>query len=539
VSSSDLKSLEQNADVAKAASKYLAGQIAGQYHDSPNVVPDLGTQSHEFNLALIGALCISAQPVQADSSQTDQSAKKTAQAVATTGQTNKQTGATAASNGTTSVVEKTGITQMLGVAVEDGGITNDVSGNTMTLSTSLYGIATGAAYTLSRGTIQDTQEHYDACGFCTRLGFSATFNVTNTTDTLANASRKQVSQSQIKYSFFDTSARSTWVRDLYAGPDGTSLRKASQDLSNARSLVATILPMEKVDADINKILDANWTALKKALDATPAATSAALATQFLQYLDNSSSYQADLSSVLAVRVVTVNALNTDEAQQAYNTQLNAFETKVKNHIQGFNGDLTFGQQFPTTTTSSSGSSTTSASAMPSYLVAGLNLSWEPKTKDDPAPAPAGGAAADAKTKKTTPIDPMPSWTANFAGSFYPNPKTALNETTFRGATAALQAQWSLGSGPFVKDPNNKSQVTFDISAKYQRLQENQHQASKKADIALGNFKLEIPISSGVSFPLSVSFANAAEQVKETYVRGDFGISFDLDKLAALLQATKQ
>jgi len=43
VSSSDLKSLEQNADVAKAASKYLAGQIAGQYHDSPNVVPDLGT----------------------------------------------------------------------------------------------------------------------------------------------------------------------------------------------------------------------------------------------------------------------------------------------------------------------------------------------------------------------------------------------------------------------------------------------------------------------------------------------------------------
>jgi hypothetical protein len=62
---------------------------------------------------------------------------------------------------------------------------------------------------------------------------------------------------------------------------------------------------------------------------------------------------------------------------------------------------------------------------------------------------------------------------------------------------------------------------------------------EKADIALGNVKLEIPISSGISFPLSVSFANAAEQVKETYVRGNFGISFDLDKLAALLQVTKQ
>lgn len=78
-----------------------------------------------------------------------------------------------------------------------------------------------------------------------------------------------------------------------------------------------------------------------------------------------------------------------------------------------------------------------------------------------------------------------------------------------------------------------------MSGNYERLQENQHQAGKKADIGLGNIKLEIPISSGVSFPLSVTFANSSEQVKETYVRGNFGISFDLDKLAALLQATKQ
>jgi hypothetical protein len=37
----------------------------------------------------------------------------------------------------------------------------------------------------------------------------------------------------------------------------------------------------------------------------------------------------------------------------------------------------------------------------------------------------------------------------------------------------------------------------------------------------------------VSFPLAVSFGNATSQVKGNYVVGNFGISFDLDDLAAL------
>jgi hypothetical protein len=68
------------------------------------------------------------------------------------------------------------------------------------------------------------------------------------------------------------------------------------------------------------------------------------------------------------------------------------------------------------------------------------------------------------------------------------------------------------------------------------LQENKDQKGKRPDIALGNFKLEIPISSGVSFPISFTAASSSEQIKESYVKGNFGISFDLDKLSALLKA---
>jgi len=46
----------------------------------------------------------------------------------------------------------------------------------------------------------------------------------------------------------------------------------------------------------------------------------------------------------------------------------------------------------------------------------------------------------------------------------------------------------------------------------------------------GQLKLTIPISDGISLPLSLSVANRSELVKETTVRGRFGFSFDFTKL---------
>jgi hypothetical protein len=55
----------------------------------------------------------------------------------------------------------------------------------------------------------------------------------------------------------------------------------------------------------------------------------------------------------------------------------------------------------------------------------------------------------------------------------------------------------------------------------------------QGDIGVGQIKLVIPIkNSGVRIPISFSFANRTELIKEREVRGNFGFTFDLDTLFA-------
>ena len=62
---------------------------------------------------------------------------------------------------------------------------------------------------------------------------------------------------------------------------------------------------------------------------------------------------------------------------------------------------------------------------------------------------------------------------------------------------------------------------------------------KKADIGVVQFKVEIPIAAGISIPLSVSAATATELLDESKTQGHFGITFDLDKFAALTKLWKR
>jgi hypothetical protein len=56
----------------------------------------------------------------------------------------------------------------------------------------------------------------------------------------------------------------------------------------------------------------------------------------------------------------------------------------------------------------------------------------------------------------------------------------------------------------------------------------------KGDIGVGQIKFTIPIkNSGIRVPLSFSFANRTELIKEKETRGNFGFSFDPDVLFAL------
>jgi hypothetical protein len=57
--------------------------------------------------------------------------------------------------------------------------------------------------------------------------------------------------------------------------------------------------------------------------------------------------------------------------------------------------------------------------------------------------------------------------------------------------------------------------------------------NSNGDIAVGQIKFTIPIGDlGIRLPLSVTFANRTDLIKESTVRANFGFTFDLDPLFA-------
>ncbi|HWP56179.1 MAG TPA: hypothetical protein VN476_18745 [Pyrinomonadaceae bacterium] len=88
----------------------------------------------------------------------------------------------------------------------------------------------------------------------------------------------------------------------------------------------------------------------------------------------------------------------------------------------------------------------------------------------------------------------------------------------------------------------ESQFDFWFSGRYERLVENASTVAgtiipgTKGDIAVGQFGLNIPIKSlGIKFPVSVTFANRTELIKEKEVRGNIGFTFNWDTLFSRLK----
>jgi hypothetical protein len=79
---------------------------------------------------------------------------------------------------------------------------------------------------------------------------------------------------------------------------------------------------------------------------------------------------------------------------------------------------------------------------------------------------------------------------------------------------------------------------FSFAGKYERLMgdatalDGTVLPGTRGDIAVGQLKLEVPFLAGMRLPLSLTFANRTELVRETEVRGNFGFTFDMDKILA-------
>src|SRR5262249_3390824 len=125
-------------------------------------------------------------------------------------------------------------------------------------------------------------------------------------------------------------------------------------------------------------------------------------------------------------------------------------------------------------------------------------------------------------------------TANFSGTRFNGRRPGQDIGRWRDIQAGFQIDVPL---PEIK-PVGKSTLTF--SYLYLNLLEeplgakvmvNGVEVSRTGTVNFGQAKVDFPIgSTGMHIPISLTFSNRTELIKEKDVRGNIGITFDLDKL---------
>lgn len=415
-----------------------------------------------------------------------------------TKRTDKQMGASARSEGTTGAAEKPGFAELLGFAIEHGAIQKSISGTTLTLSTSPYALLLAGR--------DDTAGNYQQNSDWNRLGISATFNINDENDNpLLSARRQQLTEWSAKYRFLgDLSTRSKSAQAIWdnkirkrIGEFSVRLQGGLEKIfSRDRELAAKEQQMSDsftapgFARQVQAVLDS------KALDADKEARIAGLllCKARAAIYEPTKSGELRLSADLKNRIVTQTLPEISSALNERENAIREFQDELK--ALGDRPVLTFAYANKREAVGSDYSN--------------LRLLFSKKS--------AGGMNV----------------IANGGVSFYHRPDQALNQQRMRDIAATLSFEGTAGRSPFMLEGEDESRITFAFTGRYQRLFENRGVAGRKADIAVGQFKIELPVYAGMTLPFSVTYANASELVKEDHVRANFGFSLDTDKLRQVL-----
>jgi len=419
-----------------------------------------------------------------------------------TRRTDKQIGAGANAAGSTSALEKPNFAEILGFAVEHGAIQQAVSGTTLNLSTTPYLFTT-----LANG---DTQSNYKKYGYLTRLGASANFNIQDEENPLLSARRQQLTDWSLRLRLSkDRSTRSDdaeeiWdsVKDDFAQQSvviTTLLRDTFQrdlELETQRRDIETRL-LKLLDEPSSKAIhdDTNLTQNQK-ISQIAEKIVCHVKTDLVDAIRNGS---FKLTPENKDRIISQTLPNFAAATAAKERALKLFDERIE-----------------------------ALSLKPIFTLAYNNI------------RPPAGAANYSEVKvlyqKKT-FDPI-SLVANAGVSFYHKENPVLRQKTVRDFSVALSLEGTAGKSPFMAEAKDESQITYSFTGRYERFFENQYFAGRKADIAVAQFKFEIPLAAGMSFPFSVTYANSSELIKEDRVRANFGFTFDTDKLLKALALSK-
>jgi hypothetical protein len=405
------------------------------------------------------------------------------------GRTDKQLGASSSGPGSTSLAEKPGIPELLALALEHGAIEQSVSGTGLTLSTSPYAFV--------RLLEPDNAANFDQYGLWRRIGGSVTFDMRSEDPTVGNVDINQVAE---------WSVRVRVIGDRSTRTKGFTKRW-------------TQVVQPKIQVRLNALSGG----IDKALNGSPElrdaadASSETLKEQIAGYLESSEGAPRE-QRIEAITAMTLSALKTTVFDPISESRLKLSEETFRGITTAMSGlvkaheDLFSAQQ-------DLGGILDELNRSPLLTVA-----FTHHTKEQ------GSAYSDAKLLFETHVAPFDAVVNGFI-SWYDDPDPAFNQESVRDFGGNIELAGSV-KNPFGRSRKLDVVEPILISAAYQlsRLEE----ANKAIHVA--QVKVSIPVTTGVTLPLSVTYASRTDLIDEDEVRGNFGFSLDLDKLYALAHA---
>jgi hypothetical protein len=383
----------------------------------------------------------------------------------------KNVSASSSSSGSTALVSKAGLPAVWGFAVENGGLTKKIDGTTVTFTGNPVGIIETLA---KKGFIESYQKQDDLTAFLRKLSFAVSFDTSRGDQPGVFAGdRQQLSGYSFKYNIVDQ-------RD----PRSSRWTKRWEALTNKEA--------SDLALSINKFV--------KALRDQPVPA-------YESWLENARRNMAGKNTFFEIKSSLLAELG--KLQDLPLTP--DMEAKVKQIEVDFKALI----------------------KQRNAILDEISNGWI-ATFDYNNERPAGLPSLSnfrflvEKGAYNGSID----FTGNASITMYNSRPTTPNTQRLRDFRFAAQIDRPFG------DVTKTGKFLLSFAGRYQRLVndepiEGTTDVIKKGDIAVGQLKLTIPIR-GTAFkiPLSISFANRTELIKEKEVRGNFGVTFDLDSILA-------
>jgi hypothetical protein len=392
----------------------------------------------------------------------------------------KQVGSDASSAGSTSLVSKGSVPSILGFAVDTGALLQSSSGSTLTFRGNLAGLAKAVA---GKGFISGYDEDSSATRFLRKISFALAYDPSRGTEPGVFTGRKQqLSNYSVRF-------------DIYNKRDPREPRfKSDWDSFLAResnNLVA------QVQASLVSMTNIN----QNPPPAIPAWNDPGLQAWFV--LADSAIRSAARGDVERVFREQLDKIPTDFSE-ATTAELRSFDTRFRPWLEQREAILAKVARAPIVTFE--------------YL------------NDRPLDAP---TISQFKFIAETGLMRRLDLTFNGSLALFDSTPATTTGSRIRDFQFALQLDAQMGEmGMGFGKP------VLSFAGRYERLKSDALAAGlavpdTRGDIGVGQIKLTIPIkNSGIKIPLSFSFANRSELVKEREVRGNFGFTFDLDTLFA-------